>query len=349
MNKVDIDAIIGDLIGSGICRKSEVVQTLWSGYGEISRFSVGPKLSASPSSTQSFIVKTIVPPENIHHPRGWANEISHKRKLRSYEVETNFYRNWAQQCDDQCRVPKLLAEYGFSGAPQEQSRSNNIKMIIMSDLDADGFDNRADTLTVKQTKVVLGWLAHFHAKFIELDDTKARHDLWPIGSYWHLETRKQEFDAMPDSSLKLLAEKIDKLLNNCKYKTIIHGDAKVANFCFNADYTDVAAVDFQYVGSGIGVKDVIYLLGSCLTESQLVNSFDTLMNEYFQSLTLAIQLYHPDLNAKSIVDEWLDLVDIAWADFERFLVGWAPSHPKRNGFSQTITDRALAQIIDNNL
>ncbi|MCK8045405.1 ecdysteroid 22-kinase family protein [Shewanella sp. 1CM18E] len=349
MKKFDMDATITDIIGSGICRRSEKIQTLWSGYGEISRYIWEPKPSSSPSSTQSFIVKTIAPPANINHPRGWANEISHKRKLRSYEVEANFYRNWAQQCDTHCPVPKLLGEYGFSVATQERPPSKNTKLIIMSDLDADGFSNRADTLSVKQTKVVLSWLAHFHAKFIECDDTKEQHDLWPIGSYWHLDTRKQEFDAMPDSDLKLLAIKIDKLLNRCKYKTIIHGDAKVANFCFSRDYTRVAAVDFQYVGSGIGVKDVIYLLGSCLTENQLVNNFDTLMNEYFNFLTLAIQLYHPDLNTNNVVDEWRGLVDIAWADFERFLVGWAPSHPKRNCFSQTITNRALAQIADNHL
>ena len=45
----------------------------------------------------------------------------------------------------------------------------------------------------------------------------------------------------------------------------MHGDAKLANFLFTSDHSQVAGVDFQYVGGGCGMKDVAYLL-SCLDE-----------------------------------------------------------------------------------
>ena len=95
--------------------------------------------------------------------------------------------------------------------------------------------------------------------------------LWQKGSYWHLSTRPDELKAMQHSKLKDAAKSIDEQLNNCKYKTLIHGDAKVANFCFADDMSSVAAVDFQYVGGGCGMKDVAYFLGSCLSSSECEN------------------------------------------------------------------------------
>ena len=89
---------------------------------------------------------------------------------------------------------------------------------------------------------------------------------------------------MKESLLKEKASLIDKKLNTAKYKTIIHGDAKIANFCFAEDSTKVAAVDFQYVGSGVGIKDVVYFLGSVLNESELEKYSDELIGYYFNEI-----------------------------------------------------------------
>ena len=63
--------------------------------------------------------------------------------------------------------------------------------------------------------------------------------LWPAGTYWHLETRPDELDAMPDGPLKNSAAMIDRRLNKATYKSLVHGDAKVANFCFSASEPDL--------------------------------------------------------------------------------------------------------------
>jgi thiamine kinase-like enzyme len=68
--------------------------------------------------------------------------------------------------------------------------------------------------------------------------------------------------------LKEAAPVIDEKLNTCAYKTFVHGDAKLANFCFAPD-GQVAGVDFQYVGGGCGMKDVAYFIGSCLNEKDV--------------------------------------------------------------------------------
>lgn len=342
LNNRSIEDVLTEFFGSSNFEKIKTIQSLWSGYGEIARYRFTCQNLENTFGNNQFVVKHITPPNQVQHPRGWSTSVSHQRKLDSYLVETNFYKRWAELCNDNCLVPTFLGHCRFVQDGQAS------QLIVMTDLDSQGFAVRAASLTLEQIKLCLRWLAHFHAKFLTHSTTPSTSlssdGLWPIGSYWHLSTRQDEWQVMPESSLKKKASKIDKLLNNCEYKTIIHGDAKVANFCFNKDFSDVAAVDFQYVGSGIGVKDLIYLVGSCLSEQECETNFAYLVNEYFNLLTQALGLYQPQLDPVLVVNEWQELVDLAWADFERFLVGWAPDHHKRNRFSQQITHRALSSI-----
>ena len=147
---------------------------------------------------------------------------------------------------------------------------------------------------------------------------------------------------MPDGALKTHAQKIDQALNNAHYQTLVHGDAKLANFCFKPTNQDLAAVDFQYIGRGVGVKDVMYFLGSCFDENDLFKFGDTLVNEYFDCLKHAIETYQQYINYSELEREWRALYSFAWADFERFLLGWMPTHYKLNNYSKTQTDVALS-------
>mmetsp|Transcript_10251 Transcript_10251/g.26859 ORF Transcript_10251/g.26859 Transcript_10251/m.26859 type:complete len:210 (-) Transcript_10251:204-833(-) len=183
-------------------------------------------------------------------------------------------------------------------------------------------------------------LLDFTPFFLQCDD----EHLWRQGTYWHLSTRQDELAAMPSSSpLKKAAEEIDRKLRDARYHTILHGDAKVANFCFDPLFTRTAAVDFQYCGRGVGVVDLMYLLGSCLHEEQLAYHYPSLVDHYFHSLRLHSTLSTEEFG--KLEKEWRDLLVFAWADFERFLVGWAPGgHRKLHGFSQQQTQLALSQI-----
>ena len=223
---------------------AETIQSLWSGYGKIVRL--------KNTSGESLIAKHINPPTTNHHPRGWNTNASHQRKLRSYLVELHWYKNYAALCSENCKIPKLISA----------ESTDNEHLIILEDLTASGFPKIKSKLNFSEVKVVLSWLANFHATFFN----HKGNGLWPIGTYWHLATRQDEWDAMQNGKLKNFAAKIDETLNNCTYQTLVHGDAKVANFCFSNAGDKVAAVDFQYVGKGCGMKDVIYFLGSCLSD-----------------------------------------------------------------------------------
>lgn len=306
----------------------ETLQSLWSGYGHISRYAVKVK-----DRYFHVILKAIDSSSSQAHPRGWQSDLAHQRKVHSYEVETNWYQNWANGCVNVARVPHCL------GVLQQ----NDTVFLLLEDLDEKGFDQRHTQLDLSQAVAVLQWLATFHAHFISPDPSESWPvGLWPQGTYWHLATRPNEWQAMIASPLKDAAETIDNTLRQARYQTLVHGDAKVANFCFTADASSVAAVDFQYVGRGIGVQDVAYFLGSCLSEVQLEEDLEYLLDVYFSELArcMIARGESPDF-AESVITEWYRLFPVAWADFHRFIMGWCPSHAKNTSFSRKLTQQGL--------
>ncbi len=310
--------------GASAATKQIIIQPLWSGYGEIIRV----KLRDANAAT--CIVKHIKPPVEKRHPRGWNSDYGHQRKLHSYQVEVAWYKDWSQHCDDNCRVPHCYTAGQFG----------NENILVLEDIDASGFPLRKNRLDATGALPCLSWLAHFHAKFLEQEPTK----LWPTGTYWHLATRSDEFSAMRNGAIKQAAKKIDQRLDECHFKSVVHGDAKLENFCFSRDGQKVAAVDFQYVGGGCGMKDVVYFLGSCLDEIECERYQTSLLDHYFSSLKSALNTYQKKVDANALEREWRSLYSIAWTDFYRFLLGWMPTHSKINRYTQRLADEALQQL-----
>ena len=68
--------------------EKEVIQNLWSGYGQILRLATNSK------DFQSIVVKYVRLPKGTSHPRGWNTDISHERKIKSYQIEKYFPRSF---------------------------------------------------------------------------------------------------------------------------------------------------------------------------------------------------------------------------------------------------------------
>jgi len=209
----------------------------------------------------------------------------------------------------------------------------------MEDLNAN-FPLRKYQLEFSEVKVCLKWLANFHATFLSHKPT----GLWEIGTYWNLETRPDEFEKIEHRELKSKAYLIDELLNQSKYQTIVHGDAKLANFCFSENGDSVAAVDFQYVGGGCGMKDVAYFLGSCLSSSECELYESELLDFYFSALEKSFNSTKFNFDFKDIEKEWRYMYPIALTDFNRFLLGWMPSHQKVNGYHLDLMNSVLTNL-----
>ncbi|QZT38409.1 ecdysteroid 22-kinase family protein [Halosquirtibacter xylanolyticus] len=316
--------LVRDAVGATSISQKEVIQQLWSGYGTLSRCTIEGK------EFEHVIVKHIKTASMNHHPRGWNTSLSHERKVKSYQVEIAWYQQFADQCDDHCRVPHCLAVVEDSGD----------QIIVMEDLDDAGFPIRKYDLSMDEIFTTLRWLAFFHAKHMHV----VPDNLWNIGTYWHLDTRPEELEVMSDKVLKHAASAIDHKLNHAKYLTLVHGDAKVANFCYAPDGNSVAGVDFQYIGAGCGMKDVAYFVSSCLYESDCERYESLLLDHYFTYLKEALDHYQSTTPFEEIEKEWRALYMYAWTDFYRFLQGWSPDHWKINGYNQKIAREVIKQL-----
>jgi len=208
--------------------------------------------------------------------------------------------------------------------------------------DRSGFPKRYLSLGITAVRSCLRWLANFHATFMGVE----QKGLWEIGSYWNLATRPDEYASMAEGELKQAATELDRLLNNCVFKTLIHGDAKAENFCFSNNGKSVAAVDFQYVGGGCGIKDVAYFLGSCLDENQCNQWQDEMLDFYFAELKNALdkKQKQKQLDWGALEKEWRTMFPIAWTDFYRFVAGWMPMHKKINKYTRRLAEETFAVI-----
>ena len=323
----EIERLICQSCDVNRCELGEVIQSLWSGYGVIQKVNlIGEK-------TIPAVVKHVDVSEHRRNRRGWAGDVSHQRKVRSYQVEKTFYANFSRCCPVIARVPKLL---GVS-----QLTNGRGWLIVLEDLDDAGFAERKNRVGLGDVKSCLQWIASFHGEFLG----DPGRGLWETGTYWHLATRPEEHAVMQDGLLKQAAKAIDQRLKDCKFQTLVHGDAKLANFCF-AEGTNkspaVAAVDFQYVGRGCGIKDVVYFLTSCFGDDQCDQQYEQLLDFYFGCLDDALGVDFDRF--EELEEEWRSMFAMAWADFNRFLNGWSPGHWKLTPFSQRMTDEALRML-----
>jgi hypothetical protein len=287
------------------------LQSLWSGYGELWRVELVQEGGAT-----TAIVKDVQPPRDD-------GSRSHRRKLRSYAVEQAFYARYAARCSESCRVPRVL------GLRAEQGGF----LSVLEDLDAAGFSGRRRRANPSEVAAGLAWLASFHATFLHV----APEQLWKVGTYWQLATRPDELAAMRHAELRGAAGAIDARLNGARFKTLVHGDAKLENACF-APSGGVAFVDFQYVGGGVGVKDVAYFLSCCLEPNECRALVPGYLDLYFATLRTAL-----GDDARALEQEWRELFPLAWVDLYRFLLGWAPGQYE-DAYSDDLVGQVLASL-----
>jgi hypothetical protein len=315
----DDPTFIAQATGADRVERGQRIQSLWSGYGEIYR----ARLQGA--RARSVVVKSVTPPlrdVSLDTPQAR----SHERKCASYDVELAWYRDYAARCDDGCRVPTSFGAIATEGR----------WLFVLEDLDDAGFARRCrGEPRAADVDLCLSWLAAFHARFLGTRPV----GLWQTGTYWHLATRPDELAALDDPALRAAAPLIDRRLRAARYQTLVHGDAKLANFCFGDGA--VAAVDFQYVGGGCAMSDVSYFLGSCFRDGSDPDE-QRHLDTYFAHLRRALSSRAFDVDA--IEAEWRALYRFAEADFYRFFAGWAKAHWAHDSHGQRVVREVMTKI-----
>ena len=148
---------------------------------------------------------------------------SKQRKIKSYQVETHWYQKYNHLVSHTENAPTPRCLDGFNDGHE--------LCLLLEDLSTRGFTQRIYNTSWKEVRLVLRWLAYFHAQFMHEDPD----GLWACGTYWHLATRPEELHNIRHSKLHTIAPFLDARLRTGRFQTFVHGDAKLANFCFRPD------------------------------------------------------------------------------------------------------------------
>lgn len=327
--KHDFREIVRKATGADACFHVEDIQTLWSGYGKIMRYGL------QGGERDSVVVKHVKLPDRHHHPPWLEYGSFSSKEGKVLPGGNSLVSRLGQACDERCRIPHCFALESDEGE----------FLMVLEDLDASGFPLRKESVSMAEMEACLRCLANFHATFMG----QTPSGLWEVGTYWHLDTRPDELAVLDDAGLKQAAAQIDQLLRTARYQTFVHGDAKLANFCFadvaySGQGEQVAAVDFQYVGGGCGMKDVAYFIGSCLYEADCERYEAVLLDYYFAELGNALTSRNSAVDPDAVEQEWRRLYPVAWTDFHRFMKGWSPGHWKIHSYSERMARAVVAQL-----
>lgn len=277
---------------------------LWAGMGYIYR------VVTTTTAEDENDVRVV---KHVRLPRGKNISRGDQRKADSYHCESNFYEHVAPSLRQQA-----------VGLPETYyvERTPEAIFIVMSYID--GRSNAH--LNPTRTKLVLDWLARFHAaSWGKRRENNHSSLLQSMGTYWHLDTRPDEHASMSNKGwegrLKLAARAIHERLQNDPCQSLVHGDVKEANIMFvpneESSSDDVVLCDFQYCGRGTPAQDLAYFF--CSSIDDLEDRQDEYLEYYVEQLTS----YLPT-NASTIptLADMKDSLDWAYCDFLRFMMGW---------------------------
>ena len=79
----------------------------------------------------------------------------------------------------------------------------------------------------------------------------------------------------------------------------------------------------------------------CLAPSECARLVPRYLNEYFMALTSQLRSKLEPRELGALEREWRELFPLAWVDFYRFVLGWAPGECDPDAFSDDLARQVL--------
>jgi hypothetical protein len=203
-------------------KSSTRIATLWSNYGSIDRVYLQGDSSGDSKGTspRSIIIKTVAPPAL---QAGDQTDEGHLRKLLSYEVERYFYSHLSSRIPKQAKV----AYFHPAQSSSEDDDGTRPVQIILEDLSIEYPNPTRGSLSLEDTSAVLSWMAAFHGTFWGVRYEQGiqstlippplqykggnKAGIWEQGTYWYLDTRREELDCTDGRQYGWLLKWVEKV------------------------------------------------------------------------------------------------------------------------------------------
>lgn len=255
------------------------------------------------------------------------------REMVSLHVERYFYS----------RVSKVLTPFSPVARSYPVAEGSRSEALLLEDLSEDFPFPALYTSSEAKIHTALKWLANFHASlwdaggsgFVLLPDPltapnpEGAYGVWEQGGWWHLDTRRDELTVLQGKAdeygwlLPYVEGVARRLRTEAVGRTLIHGNPRAANIMFSDRTPEATCVfsDFQWVGSGLCVQDLVFFLATSV-DSRKLKDEEGLLAAYHAELVVALARNGGRGDGKYTLDVLKEQWEWALVDWMRFLGGW---------------------------
>ncbi len=219
-----------------------------------------------------------------------ASNLETGKGLLAYEREMRFYQHFSTDCP--LKPPKF---YGGSDVTGEGDY-----LLLMEDLQPFRFVSQLDVLAAEDARACIDGLASMHAHYWEQPELDRVESLYQFSDWAEIYTpiiasgwplfQKDFGPLIPHEMFPMYepgnaaAGAIFQYFSRCRPKTLLHGDARIENFCFNRDTGAARAYDWQLAAAGPGIYDVMYFFANSVGPETLFDQGESLLRNYHAGL-----------------------------------------------------------------